>query len=300
MSGGGDMRRPLQFREPSVRRSRISGTKPVPVRSVRRKKRKTTMESIKEFSQDSLAVAFLKNRTTVGEKAADHVERLLVQALRSSDEVRVVFAAAPSQNEMLERLTAKQTIEWERVVAFHMDEYIGLPADSPQLFSRYLFEHLFSKVPFKAVHIINSQAADPLQECRRYAGLIGQRPIDLVCMGIGENGHIAFNDPPVADFNDPETVKVVTLDEVCRQQQVNDGCFPSTDAVPQNAITLTIPTLFSAKALSVVVPGTTKAEAVRQALHGPISIQCPASIIRRHPNAKLFADRDASSLVRMM
>ncbi len=251
-----------------------------------------------EFFKDQLAVSLLTNRTTLGENAADYVEQFLIKTMTVKNEVRVIFAAAPSQNEMLAHLVKKTTIDWSRVVAFHMDEYIGLPANAPQLFSRYLHDHLFSKVTFKAVHIIDSQAADTEKECTRYAALLKEQEIDLVCMGIGENGHIAFNDPPVADFNDPKIVKVVKLDEKCRQQQVNDGCFVRISDVPAYAVTLTIPALFSANALSVVVPGNTKAEAIKQALIDPISIQCPASIIRTHKNAKLFIDTDSYSLVR--
>lgn len=251
-----------------------------------------------DFFKDHLAVSLLTDRKSLGEKAADHVEQYLLTTLKSKKEVRVIFAAAPSQNEMLDHLTKKTTIDWGRITAFHMDEYIGLPAQSPQLFSRYLHEHLFSKVTFKRVHIIDSHTAHVEKECERYSGLLNEETIDLVCMGIGENGHIAFNDPPVADFNDPKTVKVVKLDEKCRQQQVNDECFVRISDVPTHAVTLTIPALFSANALSVVVPGNTKAEAIKQALIDPISIQCPASIIRTHKNAKLFIDTDSYSLVR--
>lgn len=240
----------------------------------------------------------MHNRQSLGGKAADFVEEYLIDTLKHKDELRIVFAAAPSQNEMLDALTKKTTIDWSRIVAFHMDEYIGLPADAPQLFSRYLHDHLFSKVKFKSVHIIDSQAADTEKECERYAALLKEKQIDLVCMGIGENGHIAFNDPPVADFNDPKVVKIVQLDEKCRQQQVNDKCFVAISEVPKYAVTLTIPTLFGANALSVVVPGNTKAEAIKQALVDPISIQCPASIIRTHKNARLFIDNDSYSLLR--
>lgn len=256
------------------------------------------MNTLLEFNKDQLSVSLLRNRESLGGKAADFVEAYLIEALKQKHELRIVFAAAPSQNEMLDALTKKTTIDWSRIVAFHMDEYIGLPAESPQLFSRYLQEHLFSKVAFKAVHIIDSQAVDTEKECNRYAALLAEEKIDLVCMGIGENGHIAFNDPPVADFNDPLAVKIVQLDEKCRQQQVNDGCFVTIDDVPRYAVTLTIPTLFSSQALSVVVPGNTKAEAIKQALVDPISIQCPASIIRTHKNARLFIDNDSYSLLK--
>jgi glucosamine-6-phosphate deaminase len=149
----------------------------------------------------------------------------------------------------------------------------------------------------RAVHLINGQAADPQQECERYGALLSQRPIDLVCLGIGENGHLAFNDPPVADFSDPALVKVVELDEMCRLQQVHDGAFRSVEEVPRSALTLTIPALMSAGCLSAAVPGPAKAEAVRNALEGPLETRCPASILRTHPNAALFLDTASASLL---
>ncbi len=259
--------------------------------------RKEAVFQLKEFKVENLLVNIHNDRDSLGKAAADFVEETLLNALREKGRVRVVFAAAPSQNEMLKHLVSRKTIPWQRIVAFHMDEYLGLPSDAPQLFSRYLTEHLFSRVPFYRVHILDSQAGDVEMECNRYAELLREAEIDLVCMGIGENGHIAFNDPAVADFNDPKIVKVVELDEGCRRQQVNDGCFSTFNDVPRCAITLTIPTLMSAKALSVVVPGAFKAEAVRQALEGEISTTCPASVLRTHQYVRLFIDTHSSSLI---
>lgn len=208
----------------------------------------------------------------------------------------MVFAAAPSQNEFLKSLT-QEKIDWQRITAFHMDEYLGLESCAPQQFGNFLKARLFDVVQFGSVYYIDSGASDTRAECRRYAELLLKEPIDIVCMGIGENGHIAFNDPPVADFKDPEVVKVVELDEVCRQQQVNDGCFTSIDEVPAQAITLTIPVLMSAHFLSVVVPGKTKADAVEKTMRGPISEQCPASIIRTHADAVVFLDKDSAKKI---
>jgi glucosamine-6-phosphate deaminase len=203
----------------------------------------------------------------------------------------MIFAAAPSQNEVLATLVAHQhATDWSRVVAFHMDDYIGLPRQSDQLFSAYLKRHLFDHLPFKEVHLMNGQlSAIP----ERYARLIEAEPIDIVCLGIGENGHLAFNDPPVADFNDPVTAKIVSLDETCRNQQVNDGCFPSLADVPLQAITLTIPTLLQADYLFCTVPGPTKREAVRRTLNDPISEDCPSTILRQHRHCILYVDKDA-------
>ena len=249
-----------------------------------------------EFKKDNLDVEIWQDRKSAGESAASYVEKTIVEALQKKDELRIVFAAAPSQNEMLESLTTKTTIDWSRIVAFHMDEYIGLPPNSRQLFSIYLHNNLFSKMKFKNVNIINSQSDNIDKECARYSELLRKKEIDIVCKGIGENGHIAFNDPPVANFDDPKVVKVVKLDDKCRQQQVNDGCFATLNDVPQFAITLTIPSLLSAKVLSIVVLGKTKAQAVKRTLLGPISTECPASILRTHQHSKLFIDKDAYSL----
>ena len=206
--------------------------------------------------------------------------------------VRMVFAAAPSQSDVLDILTAMPELPWDQVVAFHMDDYLDLPEDAPQRFANWLDAHLFSKVPLAEVHPIPASGAGD-EICRSYAEKLAQAPIDIVCLGIGVNGHIAFNDPPVADFGDPCSVKVVELDATCRQQQVDDGCFGSIEDVPANAVTLTIPRLLEADALYCVVPGAHKREAVTAAIEGPLTTECPASILRSHPNCTLFLDREA-------
>jgi len=208
---------------------------------------------------------------------------------------RVIFAAAPSQNELLGALCQGGRVDWPRVHAFHMDEYLGLPPDAPQSFGRFLRERLFEHLPFGSVQYLDAQTVDPAMECARYADLLAAAPIDLVCAGIGENGHMAFNDPAVADFHDPALVKVVALDAVCRQQQVNDGAFASLAQVPTHAMTLTMPALLAARRIVCVVPGPTKAAAVKAALTGPISTACPASALRRHPQAVLYLDRASAA-----
>jgi len=237
----------------------------------------------------SYCVGVYPTRTIMGEEAGKQVEKKIIDLLENKEQLRMVFAAAPSQNEFLEYLVGSKLIPWERIVAFHMDEYIGLSQDSPYSFAYFLNEKLFSKVPFKEVHLLNglNTAED---EVERYAGLLNQAPIDIICLGIGENGHIAFNDPDMADFNDPETVKIVTLDLQCRQQQVNEGCFPSLNDVPKIAITLTIPTLMSGNYLFCIVPGKSKQEALYNTLYGPISTSCPASILRTHHSCRFFLD----------
>ncbi len=250
---------------------------------------------MRSYKVEKLEVEIHHDRDAMGKAAANFVETVLLNRLREKPRVRVVFAAAPSQNEMLKHLTGKTSIPWQRIIAFHMDEYIGLPAGAPQLFSRYLTEHLFSKVPFGKVYTIDGQNPDIGFECARYAGLLSDDEIDLVCMGIGENGHVAFNDPPVADFADLKVVKAVTLDDQCRLQQVHDGCFPALESVPQQALTITVPALLSAHVLSIVVPGVTKAEAVHRSLEGEITTACPASILKTHDNARLFLDEHSAN-----
>lgn len=231
----------------------------------------------------------------MGQAAARAVAETIRTLLLSQKEVNIIFAAAPSQNEFLAALIIEQ-IEWNRVNAFHMDEYIGLDMTDEQSFARFLYDHLFSRVSFKSVHYLNGKAPDDKAECTRYEELLKTFPTDIVCMGIGENCHIAFNDPPVADFNDPLAVKKVLLEESCRLQQVNDGCFPSLDEVPRNALTLTIPTLMQAPHIFVIVPGERKARAICHTLYSAIDEQYPSTILRKHSHAELFLDKDSAAL----
>jgi len=240
-----------------------------------------------------------KTRTEMGMAAAAAVSSRIGQLLVTQDTVNMIFAAAPSQNEFLAALL-QESVDWTRVRGFHMDEYIGLPPDATQGFGNFLRERLFDKVPFLAVHYIDGDAVDQGKECQRYADLLKKYPPDIVCMGIGENGHIAFNDPPVADFADPYVVKVVELDLACRQQQVNDGCFAELRSVPTHAITLTIPTLMAAPYIYCIVPGRLKAEAVFNTLHREIIEAYPATILRNHAHAELFLDRMSAEKVDLL
>lgn len=240
----------------------------------------------------NMDVNAFNSRIEMGKAAAIAVASKIHELLSEKESIRMVFAAAPSQNEFLESLLNIRNIPWNRVVAFHMDEYLGLPKEHPALFANFLKRQIFDKIPFKELHLIDGNN-DPETECLRYTGIIEKSPIDIVCMGIGENGHIAFNDPPVAAFNDPETVKKVALDAACRQQQVNDGCFANLEEVPRHALTLTVPALLNANFISCVVPGKNKQKALTQALSGPIETQCPASVLRLHGNCQLFTDKDA-------
>lgn len=243
-----------------------------------------------------LPVRIYDTRRNMGEAAAADVAACIRELLAVKQEIYMIFAAAPSQNEFLAALAATPGIEWNRIHALHMDEYVGLPADAPQGFGNFLRAAIFGQVPFASVDYIGTES-DPDETCRRYAALLQGIQVDIVCMGIGENGHIAFNDPPVADFNDPLTIKKVALDETCRLQQVHDGCFARIEEVPRYAVTLTVPTMFHARYIFCIVPAPTKANAVRATVCGPVSEQCPASILRTHEHAILYTDSDSAALL---
>ena len=257
----------------------------------------TTFESvsivhIKSRKAEHLLVQTYLTRQMMGQSAAHDVAECIRQKIQKQGFVRMIFAAAPSQSDMLASLIESPSIDWSCVTAFHMDEYIGLSEDAPQCFASWLDTHLFGWLPFQKVHPIIPQS-NPLQAANAYANLLNEKPIDIVCLGIGVNGHIAFNDPPVADFEDRVDVKIVELDAICRQQQVDDQCFAQLDLVPLQAITLTIPRLLRAEHLFCVVPGAFKRTAVGQTLHGPISTDCPASILRQHPSCTLYLDQES-------
>ncbi len=244
-----------------------------------------------------LRVEIYKDRASMGAAVAYVVARRMRSLVAEKGQAVMVFAAAPSQNEFLATIASLDGLDWEKVIAFHMDEYVGLSEEAPQSFRSYLRQHLFDIVRPGQVHLIDGNAFHLERECRRYADLLEAHPIDIVCAGIGENGHLAFNDPGVADFEDQERVKVVELDERCRWQQVHDGCFSDINEVPKRAITLTIPALMAAPWLYCIVPGLSKAEAVRATIKAPIDTKCPATILRRHPHATLFLDRDSAGLL---
>jgi glucosamine-6-phosphate deaminase len=247
------------------------------------------------YQKDKLIIKRYDSRREMGEEAAAEVSRAIQALLDTMPDIRVIFAAAPSQNEFLEALSRDRSIDFSRITAFHMDEYVELPAEAPQGFGNFLRDRIFTHCPFREVNYLNGLAPDIEGECDRYAALLNNAPIDIVFMGIGENAHIAFNDPGVADFKDSKTVKVVELDAVCRRQQVNDGCFARLDDVPFRALTLTIPALLQAKRIFCVVPAKTKADAVYNSLSGEITERYPASILRNHGNAAMYLDRDSGA-----
>lgn len=252
---------------------------------------------MKTFTKDNLKVNVYESRDEMGRAAAADVKSAIIEALSEKETINMIFAAAPSQNEVLANLANDNEIPWGRVNAFHMDEYIGLDKNAPQGFGNFLRDHIFGIAPFKSVSYIRIDAPDADEECARYEKLLRDNPVDIVVLGIGENGHVAFNDPPVADFNDPKLVKAVKLDEVCRNQQVNDGCFAKIDDVPTHALTLTVPALMAGRELFCIVPAKTKANAVRETVEGEIATDCPASVLRTHSCATLYLDPDSSSLL---
>ena len=252
---------------------------------------------MKQFTADSLTVQIYDTRAQMGQAAAEDIKDRILALLAKKEQINMIFAAAPSQNEVLAALVADREIPWNRIHAYHMDEYIGLSADASQGFGNFLRAHLFDLVPFASVNCIDSEAAAPETECIRYGNLLLENPADIVVMGIGENGHIAFNDPPVADFQDAQPVKVVELDPVCRNQQVNDGCFASIELVPTHAITLTVPTLVAPQHLFCIVPAKTKANAVKNTVCGEIGEHCPATVLRTRPGALLYLDPDSAALL---
>ncbi|HYE80623.1 MAG TPA: glucosamine-6-phosphate deaminase [Clostridia bacterium] len=256
------------------------------------------MEAKRSFNVNKLNVSVFPTRDLMGKACAREAGEIIRSLLAEKEYVSIIFASAPSQMEMLNALINEKGIEWDRVKAFHMDEYIGLPADAPQSFGNYLKIRLFTKLPFKSVFYMDGNAPDIEGECERYSKLLRDNPPDISFLGIGENGHIAFNDPHIADFEDPLPVKINShLDFTCRQQQVNDVWFKSLEDVPSQAITITITGLMKAQYIFTTVPGKTKQNIIKKCIEGPISIECPATIIRTHDKSRLFLDDDSAALL---
>lgn len=250
---------------------------------------------IKEFYKGTAHITIFENRNQMGIAAGKGIADKIRELQQTQNEINIMFAAAPSQNEVLAQLIAEEGICWDRVNGFHMDEYIGMNPGHPSSFVNYLTRVLFTQVPFRAVYCMDGMAPDPFAEARRYADLLKAHPLHICVLGIGENGHLAFNDPGVADFEDPEIVKIVALDEQCKNQQVHDGCFPTINQVPDTALTVTIPGLTVAKYLYCSVPASTKARAVKQFVDGEICCSCPASILTSTPIAEIYLDADSAA-----
>ncbi len=255
------------------------------------------MTALDKATRNGIAIHILESRSEMGARAASDIGREIRTCLQRQPGLRMVFAAAPSQSEMLTALREETDIDWSRITAFHMDEYLDLPASSPQRFGSWLCKMIFDHLPFAAVHLLEP-GDNPAETASEYAAKLNAAPIDIVCCGIGSNGHLAFNDPP-ADFNDPLTVKIVDLDAKCRQQQVDDQCFATLNDVPTRALTITAPGLLAARAIYCTVPGTLKKEAVHRALLEPITPMCPASALRLHPHCMLYLDPDSAGNIQV-
>jgi glucosamine-6-phosphate deaminase len=238
-----------------------------------------------------------ENKSELGRRAAAEGARRIREAIRRRGAARIIVATGASQFEMLAALTA-ENLPWHRVTAFHLDEYVGLPITHPASFRRYLWERFVRRLPLPlaAFHYIDGEA-DLAAECRRLGALIRQAPVDVAFVGIGENGHLAFNDPP-ADFRTRQPYLVVELDEACRRQQLGEGWFPHLRAVPRRAISMSCRQIMAARAVICSVPDRRKAVAVRNAVRGAVTPQVPASILQRHPAATIYLDPDSASLLK--
>ncbi len=245
---------------------------------------------------DNLNVLVYGNASEMGVAASNLVAKNLNEAIRDRESANLILATGASQFSFLKALRECE-IDWQKVTVFHLDEYQGISDSHPASFRKYLKDRILDHVDPKQVHFLNGDAENPDDEILRYTNLLKEHPIDVACIGIGENGHLAFNDPPVADFEDSHLVKLVALDEACRNQQLGEGWFRTFEEVPERALTLTIPAIMSSKSISCVVPDQRKANAVYSALNGEISTACPASILRTHPKATLFLDSDSASQI---
>lgn len=252
---------------------------------------------VRTFNVDALPVRVYKNQPDLASDVTRIVEEYLVDVIARQGSAAAILATGNSQIQFLENLVRSGRVDWSRVTLFHMDEYLGMDDQHKASFRRYMRERVESRLKPKVFHYIKGDCLLPFDECERYTRLLEAQPIDLCCLGIGENGHLAFNDPPVANFEDKWKVKLLQLDTDCKMQQVREGHFPSLEAVPPYAFSLTIPALCSAKKMVCVAPETRKAKAVKAALHGPISPACPASVLRKQPHATLLIDQDSAALL---
>ena len=249
---------------------------------------------ISKIQKDKLQVQVYKTVDSMGKAAAVSVAEKLAEAINEKEFANLILATGASQFSFLEHLQ-KENINWKKITVFHLDEYKGMAISHPASFRKYLKERILDKVLPKEVYYLEGDADDIESVLSTYEDLLKTHPVDVACIGIGENGHIAFNDPPVANFNDPKLVKVVELDEACRKQQLGEGWFPSLDDVPTHALSLTIPAIMNCKHISCVVPDERKAEAVYNTLNSEISTACPATILRTHPNTILYLDENSAS-----
>ena len=249
---------------------------------------------LKNCKIEKLTVLIYETREEMGLAAARDAAARIKRVIHDKGAANVIFAAAPSQNELLEGLFAYD-IDWTKVRAFHQDEYIGIDEYEPAGFGNFLRRAIFDRVPLMEQHFLLCEPEEAAAKCEEYTALLQRYPADLIFLGVGENGHLAFNDPAVADFDDPKTIKIVELDDACRQQQVNDGCFATFEDVPKQAMSLTMSYIRSVPDVICVVPNDRKADAIDRALNGEITTECPASILRKLDRATLYLDRDSAA-----
>ena len=249
-----------------------------------------------DLTIDSIQVSIHEKPVDMGREAANFVEVKLKEAIDDKGSANLILATGSSQFSFLDALKEK-AMDWKKITVFHLDEYRGISDTHPASFRRYLRERILEEVAPRKVFYLNGDADDIEKEMRQYAKELKKHPIDIACIGIGENGHIAFNDPPVADFNDPKLVKLVKLDRACRKQQLGEGWFPTFEDVPEQALTLTITAILNCRTISCVVPEERKSQAVHDTLYNTISPKCPATILRKHPDTRLFLDADAASKI---
>ena len=243
-------------------------------------------------------VKIMPDKAQMGKAAASAGAEHIRRAIAERGDANIIVATGASQFEMLGELVQQPGINWNRVTGFHLDEYVGLAIDHPASFRGYLWQRFVSKLPLplQAFHFLNGEG-DPRTECRRVAEIIRKHPIDVAFVGIGENGHLAFNDPP-ADFETEEPYLVVQLDDACRRQQLGEGWFPTFDDVPKQAISMSVRQIMKSRAIICTVPDERKAEAVRNSVEGQVTPQVPASILQRHERCTLYLDKAAASLLR--
>ena len=251
----------------------------------------------KDFRVDSLTVQIYDSEPELALSAAAIIQQDLQQILKHKQTATVLFATGNSQLKFLDALASLNNIDWSRIICFHLDEYLGISENHPSSFRYYLRERIEKPISHHKFHYIQGDVLEPLQECSRYSKLLTAQDIDLCMLGIGENGHLAFNEPTVANFKDPLKVKLVKLDSVNHQQQVNQGHFPNIESVPKYAFTLTIPMICAAKKIICLAPGKSKAKLIKQLLEGNITQQFPASILRNQPQANLLLDIESASLI---
>ena len=251
----------------------------------------------REFKAEKLHVLEFENRDLLGRSAASAVAGLMRRVIQEKGRVRMVFASAMSQVDFLKYLGEEPDLDWTKATAFHLDDYVDFPSSHPQSFSRFLVDRLFSRTPGVDFRPVDSESKNPAAECIRYAALLNEAPIDIMILGIGESGHLAFIDPPYCDFHDPETFKLTDLDEQSRVQMIHDGCFENIDEVPRHAYTMTVPACLSGAFTIIIVPTALKANTIKAVVEGPIITRVPASILKTKENAWLLIDRDSASLL---